>query len=149
MKGGTPDTTPVLQNMVPSSFKNNVTAANTDAGLEYWSVSRFPAESHISANNAFKQVWNGQADGPAEIYLVDSDSHRLGGQRGVGLRRVVHRLQHGRRNAARRNPRLPRRRSLAASAQVYGRFTDTVFQNYAELLVRAGLAAADVDARPP
>ena len=110
VKGGTPDTTPVLQNLVPSSFKNNVTAANTDAGLEYWSVVRFPAESHISANNALKQVWNGQADGPAEIYLVDADSHRVGGRSGgLGLRGVVHRLQHRGRNAARGTPGLSRR----------------------------------------
>ena len=52
-------------------MKNNITAANCDHGLEYWSLVPFPNERMIVAHNGQRQAWNAFPERTAEMYLVD------------------------------------------------------------------------------
>ncbi len=128
VKGGAPDTVLVLANLTPISSKNNVTASNTDSGYEYWSVPRFANENLISAHNGLKQVWNGQADTQSDIFLVDpiligggtnNQSGCIASSKGYNT--GVETLRGEARGCS---------VGIAGGiGQVYGRFTDTVFQN--------------------
>jgi hypothetical protein len=52
-------------------FTNNVTAANTFDGFEYWSVSKFPVVNHITAHNGVLQFFQSTSDS-ASPYFVNS-----------------------------------------------------------------------------
>ncbi len=127
VKGGTPDTVYVLQELVPISMKRPVTAANTDSGLEFWTVRAFDVTHLISAHNALKQVWNGQADNQSDIRLVDpiliagpgNSSGCIASSKGYNtgvetLRGEIRGCSVG---------------IAGGIGQVYGRFTETIFQN--------------------
>lgn len=134
-KGASTTYTPNLQAMVPALFQDNVTAANRDAGLEYWTVTKFPVLRQISAYNGFKQVWNGQADGPATIYLIDSIVTAKGGvsigiASSIGYNTGVETLRGEVRGTA-----------IAVQGgigKVNGDFEGTVFQNTADFPFEQG-----------
>jgi hypothetical protein len=67
-RGGKSSTAVNVRRSVPIAFRGNVTISNSDTGLEYWTVQRFPAEDHISAHNREKQVW-GVNSGSNHVYL--------------------------------------------------------------------------------
>lgn len=68
--GGMADTLLNIYTAVPISFADNVTASNMLTGLEYWSVSRYPAINHTSSYNGRLAFQMGQSE-PAQIYLVN------------------------------------------------------------------------------
>ena len=131
-KGGPPDVTPVLQQNVPSSFADNVTAANTDAGTEYWTVDRFDNVRLISAHNGFKQVWNGQADGPALIRLVDPILIATAGDEGASIGIASSIGYNTGVDTVRGEVRGTRIAVQGGIGKVYGKFVDTVFQNHTD-----------------
>jgi hypothetical protein len=79
-RGSNESTNVTLSNVKPISFADNIAAANTDSGMEYWALLKFPNERPIAANNAAKQMWNAQPDrGDSELYLVDATLVATGG----------------------------------------------------------------------
>jgi hypothetical protein len=69
--GGAHDTVFDRRKAIPSTFVNNVTAANISKGLEYWGVPRFPVVNQISAFNGIVQFFQSQSE-PAMPYFVNS-----------------------------------------------------------------------------
>ncbi len=125
VKGGTQNTSPVQQNVTPISFKDNVAAANTQNGMEYWTLIAFPNERLISANNGNIDVLNGQADGPADVLLIDpiivaQNGVGTGIFSSIGYTRSVETVRGEVRGC-----------DLGVGGGIglgYGKFTDTVFQ---------------------
>jgi hypothetical protein len=69
--GGAPDTAFDPRNAVPISIADNVTAANTLNGWEWWSTDLFPVVRLISANNNFAQAFAGQSEN-VNAFLQDA-----------------------------------------------------------------------------
>jgi hypothetical protein len=79
--GGEPDTPFNLVTAKPVSLDRNVTASNTFYGLEYWHISKFPANNHVMSYNGVGQFTLG-ISGPAQSYFVNPTVICQGGTSG-------------------------------------------------------------------
>lgn len=135
-KGGTGTVTPNLDTMVPISMSGNVAAANHTIGIEYWSVGPFPNTRFIPAHNGLQQVGNGPSDRiVADVLLVDSsvickDGKTTGINSSLGYTLGVETLRTEVRGCS---------QGVAQGiGRVYGRFTDSVFQNEMDFFFEQG-----------
>lgn len=66
--GGEMDTPLKQPTAKPVVFKGNVTASNFATGLEFWGLSKFPYEDHVSVYNGYAQFFMVNSE-PTQLYL--------------------------------------------------------------------------------
>jgi hypothetical protein len=129
-QGSHQTTTARLADLTPLSFSNPIGASNREIGIEYWSVTRFETVHPIAAYNGRHQLANSQPDTQGEVLLIDASLIASGGvtdclKSSQGYTHGVEMVRGEARGCA--------YGITDGIARTYGRFTDTVFQNVANL----------------